>query len=255
MKSFAMTSLLGAMLLSSLLYAQNDTPLGDVARQSRATSAALRKANPNSRPPVWEDGKGGGEDSASAGADEGDQNASDTNSAKGIVDRGLALDHQGRFDEALLEYNKAIALEPNYGRAYNDIGVVKAEKRDAAGAIEAYRRAIELNYRSHLPYVNLGITLNEQGRFAEAEDVLRNGLAKVPNNCCILLQLGHFLVGQRRFEEAIVCYREALRIEPWRQETRRALYDTLIQVGRRDEAEKVRAESYSYSNMSVTPRK
>jgi Flp pilus assembly protein TadD len=246
MKSIAMTSLLGAMLLSSLLYAQNDTPLGDVARQSRANSAALRKANPDLRPPVWEDGEADGEDSASAGADAGGQNASDPNSAEGIVDRGLALDRQGRFDESLVEYEKALTLQPDYGRAYYDIGVVKGEKGDSAGAIEAYRHAIALNYHNSAPYRNLGITPNEFGRYADAEEILRKGLAEFPDNCCIMLHLGHSLVGQRRFEEAIVYYREILRIHPERKEARRDLCDALIQLGRRDEAERVRAEWPSY---------
>src|ERR1039458_3623282 len=242
MKFIAMTSLLGAMLLSSLLYAQDEVPLGDVARQSRANSAELRKANLNLRPPVLEDGEGRGEDSASAGADAGDQDVSDPNSAKGIVDRGLALDHQRRFDEALVEYNKALALQPDYGRAYYDIGVVKGEKGDTAGAIEAYRRAIALNYHNDGLYKNLGITLNEFRRYAEAEEILRKGLAEFPNNCCIMYHLAHSLVGQRRFEEAIVYYREIIRIHPERKYVRRDLYDVLIQLGRRDEAETVRAD-------------
>ena len=247
MKFIAMTSLLGAMLLSSLLYAQDEVPLGDVARQSRATSEVARKANPNLRAPVWEDGEGGGEDSTNAVADTGGQNASDPNSAKGIVDRGLALDRQGRFDEALVEYEKALTLQPDYGRAYYDIGVVKGEKGDSAGAIEAYRQAIALNYHSDAPYRNLGNTLNEFGRYADAEEILRKGLAEFPEDCCLMFHLAHSLVGQRRFEEAIVYYREILRIHPQRKEARRDLYDVLIQLGRRDEAERVRAEWPSYN--------
>jgi tetratricopeptide (TPR) repeat protein len=246
MKFIAMTSLWGAILLSSLLYAQNDTPLADVARQSRANSAALRKANPDSRPPVWEDGEAGGEDSGSAGADTRDQNASDPNSAEGVVDRGLALDRQGRFDEALVEYDKALTLRPDYARAYYDIGVVKGEKGDEAGAIEAYKKAIALNYHKPYAYRNLAITLNEFGRYGETEEILRKGLVEFPNDCCIMLHLGHSLVGQRRFEEAIVYYRDILRLHPERKEARRDLCDALIQLGRRDEAESVRAEWPSY---------
>jgi tetratricopeptide (TPR) repeat protein len=170
----------------------------------------------------------------------------DPNSPEGIVDHGLALDHQGRYDEALAEYEKALVLRPDYGRAYCDIGVVKGEKGDTVGAIEAYRQSIALNYHSDCPYRNLGITLNEIGRYAESEEVLREGLAEFPNSCCIMLQLAHSLVGQRRFEEAITYYRQVLRLQPWRQRARQELYVLLIQLGRRDEAERARAEWPSY---------
>jgi tetratricopeptide (TPR) repeat protein len=234
----------GALLLSSLLYAQDDVSLGDVARQSRAASAELRKANPNVRRTVWEDGAGGGEESASTGADAGDKSAThDPNSAEGIVDRGLALDRQRRFDEALAEYDRALALRPDYGRAYYDIAVVKGEKGDEAGAIEAYKKAIALNYPKAYAYKNLAITLNERGRYSETEELLRKGLVQFPNDCCLMLHFGRSLAAQGKFEEAIVSYREILRIHPEQKAARRELCDVLMKLGRRDEAEMVRASN------------
>jgi tetratricopeptide (TPR) repeat protein len=240
MKQLAIGSLFVATLLSSLLYAQDEVPLGDVARQSRTRSEALRKSNPNLRPPISMDGP------STFTENSWDGSAPDPTGAKEIVDRGLALYRQGRFDEALVEYTKALELRPDYARAYYDIGVVKGEQGKRSEAIAAYKQALSLDATHYAVYLNLSTALYYSGNFDEAEEVAGKGLGLFPDDVDLLQNLGNSLVSQHKYEEAIPYFRQQLDIDPSRSNARQSLCYTLLKLGRRDEVLKVRAEWPGY---------
>ncbi|MBN1319003.1 MAG: hypothetical protein JXA42_26205 [Anaerolineales bacterium] len=60
------------------------------------------------------------------------------------LDRAYDLENQGLFREALSECNLAIQAGPDLAEAYNLKGIILDQLGDAGGAIEAYRKAIEL---------------------------------------------------------------------------------------------------------------
>jgi Tfp pilus assembly protein PilF len=83
---------------------------------------------------------------------------------------GWAYSFQGRLDEAIAECRKAIALEPDFGNPYNDIGVYLIEQGDLQGAIpwlEQAKRAPRYEPR-HFPYLNLGRIYLRQAQWPEA---------------------------------------------------------------------------------------
>ena len=61
------------------------------------------------------------------------------------------------YINALIEYNKAIEINPNYSRAYCGIGIIKAKKEQYKEAIIDYNKAIELNSKYINAYFNRGI--------------------------------------------------------------------------------------------------
>jgi tetratricopeptide (TPR) repeat protein len=83
---------------------------------------------------------------------------------------GWTYSFQGRLDEAIAECRKAIALDPDFGNPYNDIGVYLIERGDLSGAIpwlEQAKRAPRYQPR-HFPYLNLGRIYLRQGQWPEA---------------------------------------------------------------------------------------
>jgi len=52
---------------------------------------------------------------------------------------------QGRLDEAIENYRKAIQINPNFAVALNNLGIALADKGRLEEAIENYRKAIQVN--------------------------------------------------------------------------------------------------------------
>lgn len=83
---------------------------------------------------------------------------------------GWAYSFQGRLDEAIAECHKAIAVDPEFGNPYNDIGVYLIERGDLDAAVpwlERAKRAPRYEPR-HFPYMNLGRVYLRRGQWHEA---------------------------------------------------------------------------------------
>ena len=55
---------------------------------------------------------------------------------------GNALKEQGKLEEAIEAYNKALAIKPDYAEAYNNMGNALQEQNKLEEAIEAYNKAL-----------------------------------------------------------------------------------------------------------------
>ena len=57
---------------------------------------------------------------------------------------GNVLKDQGKLEEAIEAYNKALSLEPGYADTYNNMGIVLKDQGKLEEAIEAYNKALSL---------------------------------------------------------------------------------------------------------------
>ena len=57
---------------------------------------------------------------------------------------GNALKEQGKLEEAIEAYNKALAIKPDYAEAYNNMGNALKEQGKLEEAIEAYNKALAI---------------------------------------------------------------------------------------------------------------
>lgn len=80
---------------------------------------------------------------------------------------GDAARAAGAPTEALQAFERAVTLAPEHAEAWFQIGLVRQDLRDPDGAAAAFRRVLELTPRAEVE-VNLGIVLQETGRFIEA---------------------------------------------------------------------------------------
>jgi tetratricopeptide (TPR) repeat protein len=69
---------------------------------------------------------------------------------------GNALSDKGQLEEAIEAYRKAIQLDPNFAMAYSNLGNALKDKGQLEEAIEAYRKAIQLDPNFAMAYGNLG---------------------------------------------------------------------------------------------------
>ena len=77
--------------------------------------------------------------------------------------RGLDLRDDERWEEAIAEYSKAINLDPNYAKAYNNRGSAYSYLGDLRHAIVDYDKAIALDPEKPQPYANRGLAYSALG--------------------------------------------------------------------------------------------
>ena len=124
------------------------------------------------------------------------------------------LDRLGRYDEALVSYDRAIALKPDYARAYNNRGVALGRLERHADALASYDRAVALmpDYAEALD--NRGIALAELNRPAEALQSHERAIAFSPKYAEAFYNRGNVLRDLNRHVEAIDSYERALALKP-----------------------------------------
>ena len=103
--------------------------------------------------------------------------------AEGHTFLGWSLSHLDRTEEALAECKKAIALDPDYGNPYNDIGVYLIDLGRPDEAIPWLKKAMRAKRYCcyQFPHFNLGQILLEKGRMAEAERAFERALGYDPD--------------------------------------------------------------------------
>ncbi|HEU4387606.1 MAG TPA: tetratricopeptide repeat protein [Blastocatellia bacterium] len=93
--------------------------------------------------------------------------------AKELYDQAVKLVGDQKYQEAVEPLKQAIAIQPDFFRAYNDLGVLNMRLNRLDQAEDAFRHAIKIDSRSYLPQLNLGIVLNRRGSYKDAAEVLR----------------------------------------------------------------------------------
>ena len=86
---------------------------------------------------------------------------------------GIALKDQGKLDEAIEAYKKAISIKPDYAEAYNNMGNALQDKGTRDEAIEAYKKAISITPDYAEAYYNMGVSLQDKGKLDEAIDTYK----------------------------------------------------------------------------------
>jgi len=130
------------------------------------------------------------------------------------INLGVELASQGKFDQALSHYNRALQLNPKYSKTYSNLGIALKSMGRLDDAITNYRRAIELEPGYTEAYNNLGNAFRLQGKYDEAVDCLRRAIALNPDIPDIHYNLGLTFQLQDKPEEAIVYFRQAIRLKP-----------------------------------------
>jgi tetratricopeptide (TPR) repeat protein len=127
---------------------------------------------------------------------------------------GVVLEKQGRIDEAILHYEKALQIHPGYVDAHMNLGSALYSLGKYMKAIEHYQESIKLHPGSAAARFNLGIVLFAQKKLDEAIRYYKEALQLDPLYAEAHNNLGAVLMQQGRTKEAKTHFQEALRIRP-----------------------------------------
>jgi Flp pilus assembly protein TadD len=90
--------------------------------------------------------------------------------------QGTALDQLGRHDEARRYYDSALKISPDEPSVLSNLGISYVLSRDLPKAEEVLRRAYTSTRADARVRQNLGLVVGLQGRFAEAESIVKADL-------------------------------------------------------------------------------
>ena len=102
--------------------------------------------------------------------------------AEGHTYLGWSMSRLGQLDEAIAECKKAIALDPDFGNPYNDIGVYLINLGRPQEAIPWLEKAAEAKRYCcyQFPHFNMGRVFLDQGRLVDAKQAFERALAIDP---------------------------------------------------------------------------
>jgi len=127
--------------------------------------------------------------------------------------RASALHKLGRLEEALASYDKAIAIRPDPGALYNR-GNTLQDLRRYEEALTSYDRALAIKPDYVQAHDNRGIVLYQLERYEEALASHDRALALNPSYVEAHTNRGNTLRAMGRHEEALTAFDKALAIQP-----------------------------------------
>ena len=141
--------------------------------------------------------------------------AADPSFADSYLRLGIALEMAGAVDAALAAYRRASDLQPSLADASYRAGNLLDNLGRVPEAIEAFRRAALPAPDTILGLVSTARALLVENKDLEAEQTLRQALAREPGNPVALDLLGNALADAGRFSEARAYLARAIERAPW----------------------------------------
>lgn len=153
---------------------------------------------------------------------------------------GLGLLHMRDLEGASAAFTHAIRCNPASADAHNNAGNARLALGDYRAAVEHLRTAVKLNPAFAKAFNNLGNALLmlqiRRENYSEAERCYHKALALEPDLAEAWLNLGISLHSQAKYAEALEHYNQALRQKPGYEDALAARSSALEHLGRFDEA-------------------
>lgn len=127
---------------------------------------------------------------------------------------GYCLNKQGRKDEAIAYFNKALQIYPQFCSARRDIGIVLLEQGKLDEAIVCFNEALRLRADWPELYSGKGTAYYLKGSYGLATQNFDEVLGLKPDDYHTHFNIGMVMVKQGNYDKALKHFNEALRINP-----------------------------------------
>jgi protein O-mannosyl-transferase len=149
---------------------------------------------------------------------------------------GVIFVKQGKMDEAIAQFQKALVITPGNADAHDNLGVVYAKQGRMEEAIAQFQKALVIIPDNADAYDNLGVIFAKQGKMDEAIQYYQKALTINPGFADAEFSLGSAFLQQGQVEEAITEFQKAVAIKPNFAEAQYNLGNAFLQQGKTEEA-------------------
>jgi tetratricopeptide (TPR) repeat protein len=153
-----------------------------------------------------------------------------------LASLGSTLQSQGRFEEALQVFDKAVQLKPDAAALWKFLGnvLIKLDRRDQA--VLSLQHVLRLDSRDRDAAYNCGALLLQSGRWDEALVCFNLCDQLQPDQAPTLLNRALALCGLGRFEQALADSKRAHALDPTNADICNKAGTILQSLGRNEEA-------------------
>ncbi len=146
-------------------------------------------------------------------------------------DHAADLASNGHEAEAIAEWEKLAASNPDNARIRNNLGAALTRTGKYKEAIVQFEKALELNPEYNLVHVNLGHAMLDAGQADAAVAEYEKALEFYPDSADLRDSLGSALEKQGNLDDAIQRYMEAIQINPKLVDAHNNLGHALLATG------------------------
>ena len=125
---------------------------------------------------------------------------------------GVALEGQGKFEEAVQSYRRALAINPAISEMHFNLGSVLSQLGRDDEAMTAYQRAIAISPGLAVAHFNLAALLQKKQLLEDAIKHYQQAVVIEPGFFEAYGAMGTALQRQGHLDDAIACYRQSLAI-------------------------------------------
>ena len=139
------------------------------------------------------------------------------NSNRALIDqltKGINYYGLGQYNQALLQFDKILAIEPNFTEALFYKGLTLQDSGHYEEAVQWYDKILSRDPNNVYALNNKGSALYKLGNFSEAIEYLDKALAIDPNNVHAVTVKGAILNELGKSQESIRYFDKALAIDP-----------------------------------------
>ncbi|HKA33190.1 MAG TPA: tetratricopeptide repeat protein [Candidatus Binatia bacterium] len=134
--------------------------------------------------------------------------------ADDFVDRGNTYLDRRDYDHAIVEYNRAIELDPKNGSAFFYRAWARGDKKEYDGAVDDYTRYIELNPNDAAAFNNRGNIYRDRKDYDLGLQDYTRAVELNPKYALAFYNRGVLYAQKKDYDRAIRDYDESIRLNP-----------------------------------------
>lgn len=127
---------------------------------------------------------------------------------------GMAYQKKGMREEALVEYRHVLAINPDSALTHNNMGNILIDKGYLDEGISKFKEAIQLKPNYYDAHFNLGLAYFKKGLLDASMDEFKLAIRYEPDHAEAHSCLGTVYANKGLFDKAIMEIEEALRLKP-----------------------------------------